>query len=52
MPECAQVSEIKRLHGAKRLSEVSIHANTVYLAGQVAVGGGKTIEGQTADVLA
>ncbi len=46
------MSEIKRLHGAKRLSEVSIHGNTVYLAGQVAVGGGTTIEAQVTEVLA
>jgi enamine deaminase RidA (YjgF/YER057c/UK114 family) len=27
--------EIKRLHVGKRLSEVAIHNNTVYLAGQI-----------------
>jgi enamine deaminase RidA (YjgF/YER057c/UK114 family) len=48
----AQVSEIKRLHAGARYSEGSIHAGTVYLAGQVAVGGGTTIESQAAEVLA
>lgn len=46
------MSEIRRLHPAARYSEGSIHAGTVYLAGQVAVGGGATIEAQTAEVLA
>jgi enamine deaminase RidA (YjgF/YER057c/UK114 family) len=46
------VSEIKRLHAGARYSEASIHAGTVYLAGQVAVGGGTTIEAQTREVLA
>jgi enamine deaminase RidA (YjgF/YER057c/UK114 family) len=46
------VSDIKRLHTAARLSEASIHAGTVYLAGQVAVGGGTTIEAQATEVLA
>ncbi len=45
------MSEIKRLHAGARYSEASIHASTVYLAGQVAVGGGMTIEAQTAEVL-
>jgi enamine deaminase RidA (YjgF/YER057c/UK114 family) len=48
----AQVSQIKRLHAGARYSEGSIHAGTVYLAGQVAVGGGTTIESQAAEVLA
>ena len=46
------MSEIKRLQPAARYSEASIHAGTVYLAGQVAAGGGTTIEAQTAEVLA
>ena len=46
------MSEIKRLHAGTRYSEASIHAGTVYLAGQVAVGGGTTIESQAAEVLA
>jgi enamine deaminase RidA (YjgF/YER057c/UK114 family) len=50
--ECPQVSEIKRLHAAARYSEGSLHAGTVYLAGQVAVGGGTSIEAQTSEVLA
>jgi enamine deaminase RidA (YjgF/YER057c/UK114 family) len=44
--------DIKRLQPAARYSEGSVHAGTVYLAGQVAVGGGTTIEAQTAEVLA
>ena len=40
------MSDIKRLHAGARYSEASIHAGTVYLAGQVAVGGGTTIEAQ------
>ncbi len=46
------MSEIKRLHAAARYSEASIHAGIVYLAGQVAVGGGTTIESQASEVLA
>jgi len=46
------VSEIKRLHAGARYSEGSIHAGTVFLAGQVAVGGGDSIEAQTTEVLA
>ena len=46
------MSEIKRLHAGARYSEASIHAGVVYLAGQVAVGGGTTIESQVAEVLA
>ena len=52
MQEFAHVSEIKRLHAGARYSEASIHAGVVYLAGQVAVGGGTTIESQVAEVLA
>ena len=44
--------DIKRLQPAARYSEASIHAGTVYLAGQVAVGGGTTIEAQATEVLA
>jgi enamine deaminase RidA (YjgF/YER057c/UK114 family) len=44
--------EIKRLHVGKRLSEVAIHNNTVYLAGQVANDKTMDIKGQTTDVLA
>jgi enamine deaminase RidA (YjgF/YER057c/UK114 family) len=46
------VSDIKRLYAGARYSEASIHAGTVYLAGQVAVGAGTTIEAQATEVLA
>ncbi|MEJ0006418.1 MAG: RidA family protein [Steroidobacteraceae bacterium] len=39
-------------HAGARYSEASIHAGTVYLAGQVAVGGGTSIEAQASEVLA
>lgn len=44
--------DIKRLHVGKRLSEVAIHNNTVYLAGQVADDASLDIGGQTREVLA
>ncbi|SDF69349.1 MULTISPECIES: RidA family protein [unclassified Duganella] len=44
--------EIKRLYVGKRLSEVAIHNNTVYLAGQVAEDTSADIHGQTREVLA
>lgn len=45
--------EIKRLYVGKRMSEVAIHNNTVYLAGQVATGDPSAdIKGQTREVLA
>lgn len=43
--------EIKRLHVGKRLSEVAIHNNTVYLAGQIAENTEQDIVGQTREVL-
>ena len=43
--------EIKRLHLGKRLSEVTIHNGTVYLAGQIAADASQDITGQTRDVL-
>jgi enamine deaminase RidA (YjgF/YER057c/UK114 family) len=43
--------EIKRLHVGKRLSEVTIHNGTVYLAGQVASDTKQDILGQTREVL-
>jgi enamine deaminase RidA (YjgF/YER057c/UK114 family) len=43
--------DIKRLHVGKRLSEVAIHNNTVYLAGQVADDASLDIAGQTREVL-
>jgi len=44
--------EIKRLYVGKRLSEVAIHNNTVYLAGQVPEDTSADIHGQTREVLA
>jgi enamine deaminase RidA (YjgF/YER057c/UK114 family) len=44
--------EIKRLHVGKRLSEVTIHNGTVYLAGQIATDNKQDIVGQTREVLA
>ena len=43
--------EIKRLHVGKRLSEVAIHNETVYLAGQIAEDTEQDITGQTREVL-
>ncbi|TFW13644.1 RidA family protein [Duganella callida] len=43
--------EIKRLHVGKRLSEVAIHNNTVYLAGQIPDDMSADIRGQTREVL-
>lgn len=42
---------IKRLHAGPRMSQVVIHGNTVYLAGQVGKPGG-TVTEQTKDILA
>ncbi|MGK5029466.1 RidA family protein [Janthinobacterium sp. DSP2-3-3] len=44
--------EITRLHVGKRLSEVAIHNNTIYLAGQIAEDTTQDIVGQTREVLA
>ena len=44
--------EITRLHVGKRLSEVAIHNNTVYLAGQIPDDLSLDINGQTREVLA
>jgi enamine deaminase RidA (YjgF/YER057c/UK114 family) len=44
--------EIKRLYVGKRLSEVAIHNNTVYLAGQIPDDLSLDIKGQTREVLA
>jgi enamine deaminase RidA (YjgF/YER057c/UK114 family) len=44
--------QIDRLHVGKRLSEVAIHNNTVYLAGQVPDDTTLDIGGQTREVLA
>ncbi|NGZ84947.1 RidA family protein [Duganella aceris] len=43
--------EIKRLYVGKRLSEVAIHNETVYLAGQIAEETSADIQGQTREVL-
>ncbi len=43
--------EIKRLHVGARLSEVAMHQDTVYLAGQIAEDIGADIIGQTTEVL-
>ena len=43
--------EITRLHVGKRLSEVAIHNNTIYLAGQIAEDTSADIVGQTREVL-
>ena len=43
--------EIKRLHVGKRLSEIAIHNETVYLAGQIAEDTSQGIDGQMREVL-
>ncbi len=43
---------IKRFHIGPRLSEMAVHGNTIYLAGQVAGDPTKDITGQTREVLA
>ena len=43
---------IQRLNVGKRLSEIVVHGNTVYLAGEVPDSGDKDITGQTEEVLA
>ena len=43
--------EITRLHVGKRLSEIAIHNETVYLAGQIAEDTTQDIIGQTREVL-
>ena len=44
------MAEIQRIEVGARLSECTVHAGTVYLAGQVAVNGG-SIREQTTEVL-
>jgi enamine deaminase RidA (YjgF/YER057c/UK114 family) len=46
------MATIHRFDVGTRLSEMAVHGNTVYLAGQVAADGGLDIEGQTRQVLA
>jgi len=44
---------LKRLHVGDRMSQVVIHNDTVYTAGQVALGApGKSVREQTEDILA
>ncbi|MFM7461913.1 MAG: RidA family protein [Burkholderiales bacterium] len=43
---------IERMHVGKRLSEIAVHGDTVYLAGQVAEDNTQDISGQTRQVLA
>ena len=43
---------IQRFHVGKRLSEMAVHSNTIYLAGQVADDPAQDITGQTQQVLA
>jgi enamine deaminase RidA (YjgF/YER057c/UK114 family) len=46
------MSPIQRFHPGQRLSEASLHAGTLYLAGQIADDAGQDIRGQTRQVLA
>jgi enamine deaminase RidA (YjgF/YER057c/UK114 family) len=43
---------IQRFHVGKRLSEMAVHGDTIYLAGQVAEDASLDITGQTKQVLA
>ena len=44
---------IKRIEAGPRMSQAVVHGNTVYLAGQVAMGAkGKPVKDQTRDILA
>lgn len=43
--------EIQRLYVGKRLSEIAVHNETVYLAGQIAEDTTQDIVGQTTEVL-
>jgi enamine deaminase RidA (YjgF/YER057c/UK114 family) len=43
---------LRRFHVGDRLSEMTVHNGTVYLAGQVASDASQDIRGQTAQVLA
>ena len=43
---------IHRFHVGPRLSEMAVHGNTIYLAGQVADDNSQDISGQTTQVLA
>lgn len=46
------MSEIKRFHVGKRLSDTAVYNGVVYLAGQVPDDGNLDMEGQTRQVLA
>lgn len=46
------MSTIQRYHVGPRLSEIVVHNNTVYLAGQIAESLDKDTRGQTEEVLA
>jgi enamine deaminase RidA (YjgF/YER057c/UK114 family) len=46
------MTTIHRFDVGTRLSEMAVHGNTVYLAGQVAADGSQDIAGQTRQVLA
>ena len=46
------MAEITRLHVGERMSQVAIHGDTVYLAGQVASDLSQDVAGQTAQILA
>jgi enamine deaminase RidA (YjgF/YER057c/UK114 family) len=43
---------IKRMHVGPRLSEIVVHGDTVYLAGQIAENAAADAEGQTREILA
>jgi len=43
---------LRRFHVGDRMSEMTIHNGTVYLAGQIAADGSQDIRGQTTQVLA
>lgn len=45
------ISNIQRYHVGPRLSEIAVHNNTVYLAGQVAANTDLDVQGQTKEVL-
>lgn len=45
------MSNVKRFHVGKRVSEIAVHNGTVYLAGQVPDDASKDIVGQTEEVL-
>ncbi len=46
------MSDIRRIEIGARMSQAVIHGNTVYLAGQVALGAaGESVESQTRDIV-